>query len=102
VKLSPAILHALSVLRDCVEPVTPGWYAKKCWPDSPSWHHHVNVGTGSARGTGIKQMAGAMLHRLKGLGLAEEVRSFGHVPRFVVSSAGRRALEDEKERATRG
>lgn len=92
--MSPALQRALAVLRDCKDPVTPGWYAERCWPDSPSWHHHSNVGHGSTTGVGIKQRAGAMLRRLEKLGLAEEIRAFGHVSRFVVSSAGLRALNE--------
>ena len=90
---------ALQILRDH-GPIQPREFAKKMWPDSPCWRHHIKCGpSGSHRGGGMYLAAGGYLGKLGRRGWAKPKYKFLYWDKFstnighILTDAGRAALE---------
>lgn len=103
--LTPALLRALTVLRDqCDEPAGtariprgdtyPRAIALDLWPDSPGWRKRSRRGAGAscgALGAGMPMSAAKLMWRLEKLGLADA----SPTGRWAITPSGRAALEQQ-------
>lgn len=69
--MSEAILKTLAIIIDRKD-ITPKYFAKKMWPDSPAWKNSHGCGNGSHKGGGMYQAAGGFLGKLRRTGLIDE------------------------------
>lgn len=75
-KYSKPLIKALTILNNRPDGLTPAWFAKDMWEDSPAWRRSYNTGNGACRGKGMWLCAGGYLHRLERKGLVERELSF--------------------------
>jgi hypothetical protein len=91
-KLTDAKRQSLEIVRDKGK-VSPGWFARLRWPNSPSWTTPGRCGPkGSTVGVGIRQRAGTELWTLERAGLL--LAAFDIPTMFSISQKGLDALRD--------
>jgi hypothetical protein len=74
--------------------ITPGMFAKRMWPDSPSWGRHTRAGHGSVTGAGIRQAGGALIGKMSRSGLVERDISSEGVTTAYLTVQGQQAITE--------
>jgi len=95
-RLTEFQLKALKVLREH-GPMMPSEFARKMWPDAEGWNRPCKCGpSGTTRGAGMRLAGGAALGKLRKRGWVGLSLRWGVRNEYVLTSEGRRVLEEEE------